>query len=158
MYEQRSYRHSERFDHPVDGCRSCTCTDGAVHCQRKPCAFAACSHPVMKACCQTCDGKSAPWAGKLAQPRLRHRVASGDTSPPAGCLYEGRERANGETWEDASDPCSTCTCRDGFVRCERKRCPPANCRHPVQKQCCMSCDGELLEKPTFWIESKKVYL
>ncbi|XP_075885031.1 kielin/chordin-like protein [Nelusetta ayraudi] len=113
VYEQRSYRHAERFHHPADGCRSCVCTDGGVHCQRKPCPFAACSHPITQACCQTCEG----------------------------CLHGGRERANGETWGDPSDPCSTCACRDGSVRCERKRCPTATCKHPVQRQCCLSCDG-----------------
>lgn len=60
----------------------------------------------------------------------------------SGCLHEGRERANGETWDDSSDPCGVCVCREGSVQCERKRCPPTNCNHPVQRQCCKSCDGE----------------
>ncbi len=64
----------------------------------------------------------------------------------AGCLYDGRERANGDTWDDASDPCAVCVCREGSIRCERKRCPPTNCKHPVQRQCCMSCDGEWRKK------------
>ncbi|KAM9351632.1 kielin/chordin-like protein [Symphorus nematophorus] len=113
VYEQRPYRHTERFYHPTDSCQSCSCMDGTVHCQRKPCPFAACSHPITQECCRTCEG----------------------------CLYEGRERANGETWDDASDPCAVCVCREGSVRCERKRCPPSNCKHPVQRQCCVSCDG-----------------
>ncbi|XP_029952600.1 kielin/chordin-like protein [Salarias fasciatus] len=113
LYEERSYRHMERFQHPTDNCRVCNCHNEAVQCQRKPCPFASCSHPVTQECCQTCDA----------------------------CLYEGRHRANGEAWEDASDRCSVCACREGSVRCERKRCPPANCKHPVQRQCCMSCEG-----------------
>ncbi|XP_045893127.1 kielin/chordin-like protein isoform X2 [Micropterus dolomieu] len=113
VYEQRHYRHTERFYHPTDSCRSCTCTNGTVHCQRKPCTFAACSHPITQECCRTCEG----------------------------CLYEGRERANGDTWDDASDPCAVCDCHEGSVRCERKHCPPSSCKHPVQRQCCMSCDG-----------------
>ncbi|XP_044050662.1 kielin/chordin-like protein isoform X3 [Siniperca chuatsi] len=113
VYEQRPYRHTERFYHPTDNCRSCVCTNGTVHCLRKPCPFAACSHPITQECCWTCEG----------------------------CLYEGRERANGETWDDASDPCAVCVCREGSVQCERKRCPPSNCKHPVQRQCCVSCDG-----------------
>lgn len=160
MYEQRSYRHTERFHHPTDGCRSCVCTDGAVNCQRKPCPFATCSHPITQACCQTCEGMSATVgaeASASASPSLSGLDA---ISPPAGCLHEGRERANGETWDDLSDPCSTCACRGGSVRCERKRCPPANCKHPVQRQCCMSCDGALTEKdvPKFWVVFKKVHL
>ncbi|XP_028305155.1 kielin/chordin-like protein isoform X2 [Gouania willdenowi] len=113
VYEQRTYRNTERFLHPTDGCRSCTCNNGAVHCQRKPCPFASCLHPVTRDCCRTCDG----------------------------CLYEGGERANGESWEDPSDSCSVCVCREGSVSCERRRCPPANCKHPVQRECCLSCDG-----------------
>lgn len=60
----------------------------------------------------------------------------------SGCLYEGRERANGETWNSGSDPCATCVCREGSVHCARTHCPPTNCHYPVQRQCCMSCDGE----------------
>uniref|UniRef100_H3DPF7 Kielin cysteine rich BMP regulator n=1 Tax=Tetraodon nigroviridis TaxID=99883 RepID=H3DPF7_TETNG len=113
VFERRAYRHSQHFHHPSDGCQSCACTDGAVHCQRKPCPFAACSHPILQDCCRTCEG----------------------------CLHEGRERANGEMWNDSSDPCAACVCREGSVRCDRKPCPPPNCKHPVQRQCCMSCDG-----------------
>ncbi|KAM7414471.1 hypothetical protein PAMA_019340 [Pampus argenteus] len=113
VYEQRPYRHTERFYHPTDNCRSCVCTNGTVHCKRKPCPFAPCSHPITQACCRTCEG----------------------------CLYEGRERANGETWDDVSDPCAVCMCHEGSVRCEKRRCPPSNCNHAVQRQCCMSCDG-----------------
>lgn len=64
----------------------------------------------------------------------------------SGCLYQGRERANGEMWDDSSDPCAACVCLEGSVKCKKKRCPPSNCKHPVQRQCCMSCDGELLTR------------
>ncbi|XP_057692024.1 kielin/chordin-like protein isoform X2 [Corythoichthys intestinalis] len=107
------YRHGERFYSPSERCQLCSCTNGTVHCHRKPCPFASCSHPVTKDCCRTCQG----------------------------CLYEGRERGNGEMWDDASDPCAACVCQEGSVRCERKRCPPSNCKHPVQRHCCLSCDG-----------------
>ncbi|XP_056907493.1 kielin/chordin-like protein [Takifugu flavidus] len=113
VFEKQTYRHSQRFYHPSDSCQSCACTDGAVRCQRKPCPFAACSHPILQECCRTCEG----------------------------CLHEGRERANGEMWDDSSDTCVACICREGSVRCDRKRCPPSNCKHPVQRQCCMSCEG-----------------
>lgn len=60
-----------------------------------------------------------------------------------GCLHKGQERTNGEMWDDSSDPCAACVCREGSVRCDRKRCPSSNCKHPVQRQCCMSCEGEI---------------
>ncbi|XP_056138469.1 kielin/chordin-like protein [Lampris incognitus] len=113
VYQQQPYRHTERFYDSADTCRLCLCTNGTVHCQRKPCALAQCTHPITQECCRTCEG----------------------------CLYEGRERASGEMWDDVSDPCGMCVCREGSVRCERKHCPPSNCRYPVQRQCCMACDG-----------------
>ncbi|XP_061577935.1 kielin/chordin-like protein isoform X2 [Cololabis saira] len=113
VYEQRTYRNAERFYHPADSCRLCSCNDGDVRCQHKPCPAAPCSHPITQECCRTCEG----------------------------CLHEGRERANGETWDDVSDPCAVCACREGSVQCERKRCPASNCNHPVQRQCCMTCNG-----------------
>ncbi|XP_053741751.1 kielin/chordin-like protein [Synchiropus splendidus] len=113
VFEQQRFRHGQQFYHPTDSCRSCSCTNGTVHCQRRQCPLVRCSHPTTRDCCRSCDG----------------------------CIYERKERANGETWDDTSDPCSVCVCREGSVHCERKRCPPSNCNHPVQRQCCMSCDG-----------------
>ncbi|XP_041854067.1 kielin/chordin-like protein isoform X3 [Melanotaenia boesemani] len=113
VHEQRPYRHTEHFYSPADNCQSCVCNNGTVRCRHKPCPFASCSHPITQDCCRTCEG----------------------------CFYEGRERANGESWDATSDPCTGCVCRGGTVQCERKRCPPSNCNHPVQRQCCMSCDG-----------------
>ncbi|XP_036068311.1 kielin/chordin-like protein isoform X3 [Oryzias melastigma] len=112
-FEQRFFRHMERFSHPNDNCRSCGCNNGTVQCQRKPCPSAPCTHPITQECCRTCEG----------------------------CFHDGRERTNGETWEDFADPCSLCVCREGSVQCERKRCPPLNCQNPVQGECCMSCEG-----------------
>uniref|UniRef100_A0A3P8V1H8 Uncharacterized protein n=1 Tax=Cynoglossus semilaevis TaxID=244447 RepID=A0A3P8V1H8_CYNSE len=108
VYEQRIYRHAEHFYHPVDSCQRCTCTNGTVRCQHKPCPFAGCSHGITKECCLTC---------------------------------EGTFKTNGETWNDASDLCARCRCHEGSVRCTRRPCPPSNCKHPIQGQCCMSCDG-----------------
>ncbi|XP_034032503.1 kielin/chordin-like protein isoform X2 [Thalassophryne amazonica] len=113
VYDHRHFRHTEHFYDPADDCRSCVCANGTVHCQRKPCPFPACSHPIMQHCCRTCEG----------------------------CLIEGRERANGETWDNTSDPCTVCTCHEGSVQCEKKRCPTSNCNHPIQRECCSSCAG-----------------
>lgn len=112
-FEQRSYRHSEHFYHPTDGCESCVCTDGTVHCQRKHCPFTFCSHPITRDCCRSCHG----------------------------CLINDRERASGESWRDPSDLCSECMCRHGSVVCEKKRCRPVHCKHPLHRDCCPSCDG-----------------
>uniref|UniRef100_A0A3B3VJK7 VWFC domain-containing protein n=1 Tax=Poecilia latipinna TaxID=48699 RepID=A0A3B3VJK7_9TELE len=51
-----------------------------------------------------------------------------------GCLHQGQERANGETWEDPSDPCAVCVCHEGSVTA---------CRDPVMPpgECCPVCTG-----------------
>ncbi|KAG9345614.1 hypothetical protein JZ751_008758, partial [Albula glossodonta] len=113
LHAGQSYKHTEHFYDPLDKCRTCICTNGSVSCQRRPCAHAHCTHPILQDCCRTCDG----------------------------CLYDGKEHANGEMFGDPSDPCGMCVCRQGTVTCERKRCPAATCPFPVQTQCCQVCDG-----------------
>ncbi|XP_051579936.1 kielin/chordin-like protein [Myxocyprinus asiaticus] len=113
VVEAQFYRHEQQFNHPTGSCQSCLCTNGSVNCRRRPCPSAVCSHPIIQECCRTCDG----------------------------CLYGGREYANGATFEDASDPCRTCFCRDGTVRCEWKYCQHIACPFPVQGECCPHCDG-----------------
>lgn len=140
-YERRPYRHSERFYHPTDSCQSCVCTNGTVHCQRKPCPFASCTHPISRECCRSCEGRP-----QLHQKILTLLCCDSLSCCLVGCLVNGQERANGETWEDPSDRCAVCMCRQGSVHCEKKRCPPFNCKHPIQRECCMSCDGDWPKK------------
>ncbi|KAK9958719.1 hypothetical protein ABG768_010824 [Culter alburnus] len=84
-----------------------------MRCQHRPCPSATCSHPIIQECCRTCDG----------------------------CLYNRQEHTNGATFEDTSDPCRTCVCRDGTVTCNRKQCQRTACPFPVQGKCCPHCDG-----------------
>ncbi|XP_067276133.1 kielin/chordin-like protein [Pseudorasbora parva] len=111
--ERQYYRHTQNFHHPTDSCQSCSCTNGTIRCRRRPCPSVACSHPITQECCRTCDG----------------------------CLYNGSEHANGATFQDASDPCRTCVCRDGTVTCDRNHCLRNACPHAVQGRCCPQCDG-----------------
>ncbi|KAI7802308.1 kielin/chordin-like protein isoform X1 [Triplophysa rosa] len=113
IVEGQSYGHMQQFYHPSDSCQSCSCINGTMNCRHTPCPPAVCSHPINQDCCRTCDG----------------------------CLYKGREHANGATFEDVSDPCATCVCRDGTVKCERRHCSQHNCPFPVQGHCCPRCDG-----------------
>ncbi|XP_051725443.1 kielin/chordin-like protein [Ctenopharyngodon idella] len=105
--EGQLYRHMQQFHHPIDSCQSCSCTNGTMRCRRRPCPSAACSHPIIQECCRTCDG----------------------------CLYNGKEHANGATFKDASDPCRTCVCRDGTVTCDINHCQRSACPFPVQGKC-----------------------
>ncbi|KAF4091893.1 hypothetical protein AMELA_G00042140 [Ameiurus melas] len=113
VYEGRLYRHTQRFYHPTDVCQLCSCTNGMVNCNHKPCPFASCTHPVQQECCRTCDG----------------------------CLFKGVERANGEQFADVSDPCGVCRCHEGNVVCTSRQCPQVTCPFPVQGECCPSCGG-----------------
>ncbi|XP_056333779.1 kielin/chordin-like protein [Danio aesculapii] len=113
IVEEQSYRHMQHFSHPTDSCQSCSCTNGTPSCRRRPCPSATCSHPIIQECCRTCDG----------------------------CLYNGREHANGATFADPSDSCRTCVCRDGTVTCHSNQCQRIACPFPVQDQCCPHCNG-----------------
>jgi Pacifastin inhibitor (LCMII) len=42
---------------------------------------------------------------------------------PMGCLYEGEQRAAGESFA-AKDGCNSCTCDDGEVSCTQRACEP----------------------------------
>ncbi|XP_070188785.1 uncharacterized protein [Littorina saxatilis] len=59
-----------------------------------------------------------------------------------GCTdNEGTERREGETW--GRDQCSSCTCQEAMVRCQRVQCDVPACDYPVKlpDQCCPSCQG-----------------
>ncbi|GCC17374.1 hypothetical protein chiPu_0020545, partial [Chiloscyllium punctatum] len=112
-YNGLLYQHMQRFYDPSDACRSCICNNGTITCQRKPCAPLQCSHPILQDCCRTCDG----------------------------CLFGGKEFANGEQFADVSDSCNVCVCREGSVSCERTPCPVLECPFPTQGPCCRVCDG-----------------
>ncbi|XP_048465930.1 kielin/chordin-like protein [Rhincodon typus] len=113
LYDSILYQHMQRFYDPSDACRSCICNNGTITCQRKPCAPVQCSHPILQDCCRTCDG----------------------------CLFGGKEFANGEQFADVSDSCNVCVCREGSVSCERNPCPVLECPFPMQGRCCRVCDG-----------------
>lgn len=145
VFERRSYKHTESFSHPTDSCQTCNCNNGTVRCQHRPCPFEPCSHPITRDCCRTCERMHPHLLGSQHEIKtLFLSTAFNCSFFPAGCLYEDRERANGETWNDPLDPCTVCVCQHGSVRCERKRCPDSNCNHPVREDCCMSCHGETI--------------
>uniref|UniRef100_A0A3Q2DST2 VWFC domain-containing protein n=1 Tax=Cyprinodon variegatus TaxID=28743 RepID=A0A3Q2DST2_CYPVA len=139
------------FSHPTDSCQTCNCNNGTVRCQHRPCPFEPCSHPITRDCCRTCERMHPHLLGSQHEIKtLFLSTAFNCSFFPAGCLYQDRERANGETWNDPSDPCTVCVCQHGSVRCERKRCPDSNCNHPClhpvpSGTCCPECDSCLYE-------------
>uniref|UniRef100_A0A8C6SNR6 VWFC domain-containing protein n=1 Tax=Neogobius melanostomus TaxID=47308 RepID=A0A8C6SNR6_9GOBI len=117
-YAGKEYPNGQEFAHPTDKCRTCTCTNGNVQCLKRRCPALHCSNPALQTgeCCPRCPGNN---------------------NEPT-CLNTRFY----PSWPDLSDPCAECMCRHGSVHCEKRRCPPANCKHPVQRDCCMSCDGD----------------
>ncbi|XP_055365980.1 kielin/chordin-like protein isoform X2 [Betta splendens] len=171
-YEQRAYRHAERFYHPSDACRLCACANGTVRCRRRPCPFASCSHPITRECCRSCEGcafrgREYPDAsefpddgdpcgvchchgGEVSCSRMPCHGECSHPYKPRGqccgecerCFYNGAALANGHSFPDSGNPCAECTCQSGSVRCVRRPCPAAACPHPALDGCgCGVCDG-----------------
>jgi hypothetical protein len=55
------------------------------------------------------------------------------------CMFEGAEVAHGLSLSPQQDPCQSCTCDRGVMKCEKPRC---NCSLPGSRQnrCCPQCD------------------
>ncbi|KAF3688881.1 Kielin/chordin-like protein Cysteine-rich motor neuron 2 protein [Channa argus] len=163
--DHRPYRHTERFYHPADNCRLCACTNGTVHCQRKPCPFASCSHPITQECCRSCEGcmfhgkeyadstefsdDKDPcgvcycYGGEVICTKL---PCYGDCSHPykppgqccgecERCFYNGAVFTSGQSIPDPGNPCSECTCQSGSVQCVKKKCPAVLCPYPITNSC-----------------------
>ncbi|XP_033101456.1 kielin/chordin-like protein [Anneissia japonica] len=117
-YHGLEYENRQSFEDPFDQCRQCVCLNGEVECQDRPCS------PV------SCPGSIVP------------RVAQGECCPRClDCTYGGRVYRNGDSFPDPRDNCNTCLCLVGFVECQPRECLPVNCRNPIVRECCPTCDG-----------------
>ncbi|XP_011795022.1 PREDICTED: kielin/chordin-like protein [Colobus angolensis palliatus] len=107
----------ETLPDPLDpACSLCTCQEGSMRCQKKPCPPALCPHPSPGPCfCPVCHS----------------------------CVSQGREHQNGEEFEGAAGSCEWCRCQAGQVSCVRLRCPPLPCQLQVTEpgSCCPRCRG-----------------
>ncbi|CAG5125091.1 unnamed protein product [Candidula unifasciata] len=98
FFAKRVFASGER--HVLDNCTSCVCVQGTMICDRQQCPELACSPKdqiiMTGMCCPTCKKRlSCP----VANETMKHE----------------------QTWQ--RDKCTTCTCRDGAVRCAPKWCP-----------------------------------
>ncbi|KAK7892159.1 hypothetical protein WMY93_024122 [Mugilogobius chulae] len=119
-YYGRDCYSGENFPHPTDHCQRCTCLSGAVACTQVPCAIVTCRHLVVPPgeCCPVCTGD---------------------------CVHEGRKHLHGSMFSPSSDPCTTCSCLNEVVSCEKRACP-VQCSHPVPSDsCCPACDSCMYE-------------
>uniref|UniRef100_A0A8C2VDV9 Kielin cysteine rich BMP regulator n=1 Tax=Chinchilla lanigera TaxID=34839 RepID=A0A8C2VDV9_CHILA len=107
----------ETLPDPLDPtCSLCTCQEGSVRCQRRPCPPAPCPHPSPGPCfCPVCHS----------------------------CLFRGQEHQDGQEFEGPAGSCEQCRCQAGQVSCARRQCPPLPCLLQVTEpgSCCPRCRG-----------------
>ncbi|XP_058580326.1 kielin/chordin-like protein isoform X1 [Neofelis nebulosa] len=117
LYHGVTAAHGETLPDPLDpSCSLCTCQEGSVRCQKKPCPPALCPHPSPGPCfCPVCHS----------------------------CLTQGQEHQDGAEFEGPPGSCEWCRCQAGQVSCVRLQCPPLSCPLQVTEQggCCPRCRG-----------------
>uniref|UniRef100_A0A8C4W6S5 Kielin cysteine rich BMP regulator n=1 Tax=Gopherus evgoodei TaxID=1825980 RepID=A0A8C4W6S5_9SAUR len=118
-YGGKEYPNGAEFPHPTDRCKQCHCLNGNVQCLSRRCPPLLCTEPILvpNGCCPQCP------------------------EPPSGCLYAGVSYQHTQQFYDPSDSCRHCICANGTVTCQRQPCAPVLCTHPLQQDCCRSCDG-----------------
>ncbi|MCJ8733662.1 hypothetical protein PDJAM_G00226190 [Pangasius djambal] len=118
-YAGKDYPNGMEFPHPTDSCRECHCLNGNVQCRMRRCPPLQCGEPIItqRQCCPQCP------------------------APPADCVYVGQSFRHTQRFYHPTDSCQLCSCTNGTVSCHHKPCPSAPCTHPVQQECCRTCDG-----------------
>ncbi|KAH9514062.1 hypothetical protein Btru_030109 [Bulinus truncatus] len=62
-----------------------------------------------------------------------------------GCFFRGKMYNESQTFQLPTDICTTCTCKDGNIQCEREQCPVLNCKsdyvYQPKTECCPKCKG-----------------
>ncbi|KAB5575222.1 hypothetical protein PHYPO_G00218350 [Pangasianodon hypophthalmus] len=118
-YAGKDYPNGMTFPHPADSCRECHCLNGNVQCRMRRCPPVQCSEPIItqRQCCPQCP------------------------APPADCVYGEQSYRHAQRFYHPTDSCQLCSCTNGTMSCHRKPCPSAPCAHPVQQECCRTCDG-----------------
>ena len=185
LYQNRRVKNGQRFRDFENSCDSCSCRDGTVTCDARPCPNIACAHPTQgDQCCPECRdcmyeeqtiqnglsirSKFDPCLQCLCrngdvrcQPRqcvtvtCKNPVKRSCCSDCSDCMFNGREVRNGDTFRDPNDGCSECQCVDGNVQCTRKSCNPVSCNCPVVEGCCPIC-GECFYRNKFISNGERI--
>lgn len=139
-----------------DTCAVCTCnaTTLETRCERTQCPPLACDeHEAVRAepraCCKQCPAKTATSAAPAdaagaTPPPLQAEQAAPKTTEEiladGGCKNPlGKPHLNGDEWHPRISShgeykCVKCRCKDGKVKCDRKRCTRSACEAQQQQQ------------------------
>ncbi|XP_046389733.1 dorsal-ventral patterning protein Sog [Ischnura elegans] len=141
-----------------DTCAVCTCDIQTleIRCPRMQCPPLSCPEkeairPNKKACCKECPPTVPHDTNQLkdqGNPRSEEDILAA-----GGCKFTvGGPFENGREWHPRIHPhgeekCIKCRCKDGAVKCDRKRCPRSTCKRrshhdkdPARDdECCNQC-------------------
>ncbi|XP_072164791.1 kielin/chordin-like protein [Diadema setosum] len=123
-YDGSVYQDGETFPSPDNPCVECTCSNGQVRCEPRPCPPANCAYPSRDTCCAVCDG----------------------------CYYNGANHDNEALFVDSSGECRECQCINGDVTCTTPICAPLeNCEleETPPGKCCPVCSIKKVYNCTF---------
>ncbi|KAL3884246.1 hypothetical protein ACJMK2_030464 [Sinanodonta woodiana] len=124
QYDEQTYFHNQFFLPSYNRCLNCSCINSVVRCYQIQCSQhqLPCQNPLTRPgeCCPThC-------------PR---------------CSMIGREFESGEVFTSPRDPCETCVCQDGLVKCQRQHACSVTCTHGIipRGECCSPCTDCILD-------------
>ncbi|XP_071145826.1 chordin-like [Mytilus edulis] len=130
-------------------CAVCSCmTDGSYDCKRSPCPALNCSKSEavrIKAndCCQVCPDKQTLVIAN-SESQADHAVASKEKSCKFGDeVFPHRAKWHPKLSDNEEVACVKCRCKNGKVKCRRKKCTPDDCRRTKNKNVekCCQCPG-----------------
>ncbi|XP_074663051.1 BMP-binding endothelial regulator protein-like [Tubulanus polymorphus] len=109
--DKKMYKEGENFQYSLDRCVHCECTNGKVTCTKRACNLVNCPKQFIKqnpgSCCPQCTGSRTVY-------NLKRHCLFGTHVYPSSVSF-------------TPDICTTCSCQEGTVICERKTCPVLDC-------------------------------